>query len=113
MDARQSEKRRKRNLDVKTRLKTIFKKAKTNLTPEVLRGVESQLDKAAQKGIIHPNKAARKKSRLGKSGADLEKGRPESSSASLNFSAGGCMDAGCPCFAVQCSVPVRRKQLRP
>jgi small subunit ribosomal protein S20 len=63
---RQSEKRRKRNLDVKTRLKTIFKKAKANLTPAVVCVVESQLDKAAQKGIIHPNKAARKKSRLAK-----------------------------------------------
>jgi small subunit ribosomal protein S20 len=70
---RQSEKRRKRNLDVKTRLKTIFKKAKTNLTPEALRDVESRLDKAAQKGIIHPNKAARKKSRLAKAAQTLKK----------------------------------------
>jgi small subunit ribosomal protein S20 len=71
--ARQSEKRRIRNLDVKTRLKTIFKKAKTNLTPAVLSAVESQLDKAAQKGIIHPNKAARKKSRLAKASRTLKK----------------------------------------
>jgi ribosomal protein S20 len=28
--------------------------------------VESQFDKAARKGIIHPNKAARKKARLAK-----------------------------------------------
>ena len=64
---RQSEKRKVRNLDVKTRLKTIYKKAKSpaglgNAT--VTRYAESQLDKAASKGIIHRNKAARKKSRL-------------------------------------------------
>jgi small subunit ribosomal protein S20 len=63
---RQSEKRRKRNLDTKTRLKTIFKKAKTSGDPATVATVESQFDKAAQKGIIHPNKAARKKSRLAK-----------------------------------------------
>jgi small subunit ribosomal protein S20 len=59
---RQTDKRTHRNLDVKTRLKTLFKKAKT--TPEVASSVEAQFDKAARKGIIHPNKAARKKARL-------------------------------------------------
>ena len=58
----QTEKRTKRNLDVKTRLKTLFKKAKAGTA--AASSVESQFDKAAQKGIIHPNKAARKKSRL-------------------------------------------------
>jgi small subunit ribosomal protein S20 len=58
----QTEKRTKRNLDVKTRLKTLFKKAKAGTATAP--AVESQFDKAAQKGIIHPNKAARKKSRL-------------------------------------------------
>ncbi len=61
---RQTEKRTKRNLDVKTRLKTLFKKAKAGTVPAD--GVEAQFDKAARKGIIHPNKAARKKSRLAK-----------------------------------------------
>ena len=65
---RQSDKRALRNRDVKTRLKTLFKKAKASgETP--LAAVESQFDKAAQKGIIHPNKAARKKSRLAKARA--------------------------------------------
>jgi small subunit ribosomal protein S20 len=59
---RQTERRAKRNLDVKTRLKTLFRKAKSN--PEQASTVEAQFDKAARKGIIHPNKAARKKSRL-------------------------------------------------
>jgi small subunit ribosomal protein S20 len=58
----QTEKRTQRNLDVKTRLKTLFKKAKAGTIAAST--VEAQFDKAAQKGIIHPNKAARKKSRL-------------------------------------------------
>jgi small subunit ribosomal protein S20 len=63
---RQSEKRTARNLDTKTRLKTLFKKAKSANDPAVAAQVEGQFDKAASKGIIHPNKAARKKSRLAK-----------------------------------------------
>ncbi len=63
---RQSDKRELRNRDMKTRLKTLFKKAKLSGDAATAPGVESQLDKAAQKGIIHPNKAARKKSRLAK-----------------------------------------------
>ena len=59
---RQTERRTLRNLDLKTRLKTLFKKAKA--TPEQASLVEAQFDKAARKGIIHPNKAARKKARL-------------------------------------------------
>jgi small subunit ribosomal protein S20 len=61
--ALQSEKRRARNLAVKTRLKTIVKKARS-AGGEAVAQADSQLDKAAAKGIIHPNKAARKKSRL-------------------------------------------------
>jgi len=63
---RQTDKRTTRNLDVKTRLKTLYKKAVASQEAETLTGVESQFDKAAQKGIIHPNKAARKKSRMAK-----------------------------------------------
>jgi small subunit ribosomal protein S20 len=66
---RQSEKRTQRNLDVKTRLKTLFKKAVSAQDAEVSKSVEAQFDKAAQKGIIHPNKAARKKSRMAKAAA--------------------------------------------
>ncbi len=62
--ARQSEKRAVRNRDVKTRLTTLFKKARQSGDPAVALNVESQFDKAAAKGVIHPNKAARKKSRL-------------------------------------------------
>ena len=62
----QSEKRAGRNKGVKSRLKTLYKGAvdsgETTTTPQV----ESAFDRAAGKGIIHPNKAARKKSRLAK-----------------------------------------------
>ena len=64
--ALQSEKRRVRNLDVKTRLKTLVKKARSSSEAAPLSRATSQLDKAATKGIIHPNKAARTKSRLAK-----------------------------------------------
>ncbi len=63
---RQSSKRTTQNLDTKTRLKTLFKKAAASQDPEAARLTESQLDKAAKRGVIHPNKAARKKSRLAK-----------------------------------------------
>ena len=66
---RQTEKRTQRNLNVKTRLKTLFKKAVSAQDGEVVKSVEAQFDKAAQKGIIHPNKAARKKSRLARAAA--------------------------------------------
>lgn len=66
---RQTEKRTTRNLDVKTRLKTLYKKAVSAQDAEVSKSVEAQFDKAAQKGIIHPNKASRKKSRLAKAAA--------------------------------------------
>lgn len=64
--ARQTEKRTQKNKDVKTRLKTVFKKAVAQQDAEFAKSVESQFDKAAKTGVIHPNKAARKKSRLAK-----------------------------------------------
>ncbi len=71
---RQTGKRTQRNLDTKTRLKTLYKKAVSAQDAEVTKSVEAQFDKAAQKGIIHPNKAARKKSRLAKSVAKSASG---------------------------------------
>ncbi len=62
---RASARRRQRNLSVKTALKTAFKKAlATGAPPEARRDAESAFDKAAARGIIHKNKANRKKSRL-------------------------------------------------
>ncbi len=64
---RASEKRRKRNLNVKTSLKSIYKKAtQSGATPESRRAATAAFDKAAARGIIHKNKANRKKSRLAK-----------------------------------------------
>jgi small subunit ribosomal protein S20 len=63
---RQSETRTLRNREVTTRLKTLFKRGVTASDAETTATVESAFDKAASKGIIHPNKAARKKSRLTK-----------------------------------------------
>lgn len=64
--ARQTEKRTLRNKDAKSRLKTIFKKAVAGADSSAAPSIESAYDKAAKSGIIHPNKAARKKSRLAK-----------------------------------------------
>lgn len=69
---KQSLQRRARNTSVKTAVKTIFKKA----TAAAAKGKEagagllvkaaSMIDKAVSKGVVHKNKAARKKSRLAK-----------------------------------------------
>ncbi|HEY1975535.1 MAG TPA: 30S ribosomal protein S20 [Candidatus Baltobacteraceae bacterium] len=64
--SRQSEKRETRNRDAKSRLKTMYKKTAAGADADAAKTVEAAYDKAASKGIIHPNKAARKKSRLAK-----------------------------------------------
>jgi small subunit ribosomal protein S20 len=68
---RQDKKKRLRNLKVKQNLKKTFKKFQTLLSAKnieaaktLLKELYKQLDKAAKKRIIHPNTAARKKSRL-------------------------------------------------
>jgi small subunit ribosomal protein S20 len=64
---RQSETRRVRNKSVRSALRTAEKRARTSAGDEAvqpLRQAQRALDKAAAKGVIHPNKAARKKSRL-------------------------------------------------
>ncbi|HEY3676647.1 MAG TPA: 30S ribosomal protein S20 [Candidatus Tumulicola sp.] len=61
---RQSETRTLRNREANTRLKTLFKKAVGASDAQTTAVVEGAFDKAASKGVIHPNKAARKKSRL-------------------------------------------------
>ncbi|RYX85621.1 30S ribosomal protein S20 [bacterium] len=59
---RQNAKRQLRNQIAKTRIKTEVKKA---IAGEINLAV-SVIDRAASKGIIHKNAAARKKSRLAK-----------------------------------------------
>ncbi|MGE5554436.1 MAG: 30S ribosomal protein S20 [Betaproteobacteria bacterium] len=69
---RTSEKRRARNQAVKSSLRTAVKKvrtaveAKSPAVAQTFQAATSSLDKAAAKGVIHPNKAARLKSRLAK-----------------------------------------------
>lgn len=65
----QNEKRRVRNKavrsDMKTRTKTVEAAAAAGAdTDEALRIAIARIDKAASKGVIHKNTAARKKSRL-------------------------------------------------
>ena len=66
---RTNEKRRQRNRAVKselrTRVKTAINTAGTEGTgDEALRLALKKIDKAASKGVIHKNAAARRKSRL-------------------------------------------------
>jgi len=65
---RQSAKRRLAHRAVKTYIKNRIKefKAETDVAKkeELLRKIYSALDKAAKRGIYHPNTVARKKSKL-------------------------------------------------
>lgn len=67
---RQNEKRRKRNQSRKTRTRTKIKELKAMEDPEaareLLNDVKGEIDRLAAKGIIHKNRAARKKSKLEK-----------------------------------------------
>lgn len=65
------EKKRLRNKAVRTNVKTTTAKAaslieekKVDEAKAAVVVASSSLDKAAKKGVIHPNKAARRKSRL-------------------------------------------------
>lgn len=60
-----------RNKPLRTELKTLIKKARTDIgagdfteAQSDVRAAASALDKAANKGVIHKNAAARRKSRL-------------------------------------------------
>lgn len=63
---RQAVRRTARNQAVQSRVKTLVKQARETGAPgsEALRAAIQALDAAARKGILHPNAAARKKSRL-------------------------------------------------
>jgi len=64
---RKDKKREKANLSLKTSYKKTVKKTKKSVTVKSLSQASKVLDKAAKKGLIHKNKAARIKSRLAKS----------------------------------------------
>ncbi len=55
-----------RNRQVKTHIKTLIKKTETSSEEASFKQTASAVDTAARKGVIHPNKAARIKSRLAK-----------------------------------------------
>jgi len=66
-----NEKSRQRNVAVKSRMKTYIKQATDAIEskdPEkiqtAVRAAVSQIDRAASKGVIHPNNAGRKKAIL-------------------------------------------------
>lgn len=61
---RQTVKRTLRNRAVKSKVKTLVKKARSTRDLKALRAAVKAIDKAAAKGILHRNTAARKKSRL-------------------------------------------------
>lgn len=66
---RANERRRQSNVAYRSRVKTMVKKAEQAIatgkpTQEAVRDAISTLDKAAVKGILHKNNAARRKSRL-------------------------------------------------
>ena len=70
-EMRKAERRRLRNKSVRSLVKTDIKKAEGLIysgDPKSAQGAVtaaiSSLDKAAEKGVIHPNNAARRKSRL-------------------------------------------------
>lgn len=69
---RQTIKRTERNKAVRSELKTRTKAAQTAAdtgaenVEELARAAQKRIDKAAAKGVIHKNAAARKKSRLAK-----------------------------------------------
>jgi len=61
---RQTFQRTVRNRSVKSKIKTLVKRARLTRDPEAVRAAVKALDKAASKGILHRNTAARRKSRL-------------------------------------------------
>ena len=66
---RQEQKRRLHNRSVKSLVKTQITKARNAIAfdenaEEAVRAAVRELDRAAKKGVLHPNNAARRKSRL-------------------------------------------------
>ncbi|MBI2168183.1 MAG: 30S ribosomal protein S20 [Actinobacteria bacterium] len=80
---RQNETRRLRNKAVRTELKTRVKTAASAIdsgaddAAELTRLAQQRLDKAASKGSIHKNAAARRKSRLTKRSPASTEAAPE------------------------------------
>lgn len=75
-DIKRSGRKRLVNNSVKSAIKTQIKKVRVATDPEVaasaLTVAVKALDKAAQRGIIHKNQAARRKSRIAKAANKLK-----------------------------------------
>ena len=65
-NAKRAERNKAVKSELKTRVKTALSTGGTDDNDEALRLAMKRLDKAAAKGVIHPNQAARRKSRLAK-----------------------------------------------
>ena len=63
-NAKRAERNKSVRAEVKTRVKAAVNAAGTDDEAEALRQAVKRIDKAAQKGVMHKNAAARKKSRL-------------------------------------------------
>lgn len=67
---RQTERRRLRNKAARSEIRTLERRVRAASDPGTaqteLRVLQKRLDQAAAAGVLHPNKAARKKSRLAK-----------------------------------------------
>lgn len=63
---RTSARKNSRNRRVKTRLRNVIKKHRAAPSAETLPATIAEIDRAAAKGVIHRNTAARYKSRLSK-----------------------------------------------
>ncbi len=76
-DIRRTAKRTALNRTIRSRIKTLDKKAFDAKDADSLKlsgaALASAVDKAVKKGIVHANKAARIKSRLAKAAAKLAK----------------------------------------
>jgi small subunit ribosomal protein S20 len=81
---RVAEKRRVRNRGLRSRMRTFVKRAQIAVsggageeTVEAVQQAISVIDRSASKGIIHPNQAARRKSRLMKKLNHLQAGQAQ------------------------------------
>jgi small subunit ribosomal protein S20 len=63
-NAKATERNKAVKSELRTRVKNAIGSAGTEKADEDLRRAVKRLDKAATKGVIHPNAAARRKSRL-------------------------------------------------
>ena len=80
-DVKKSRQNHLRNISAKSAMKTFIKKAKTAVeskdkaAEDAVKLAVSAIDKTAERGIIHKNAAARRKSRLMKRAAKAAAGK--------------------------------------